>query len=79
MIKPEKYMDLDMSVLAIGGLIIQSLKSCPVQKYEDIEGYAISVKGEVVKPMVMYALGFLYLFGKISYQSNTDIVKFIES
>lgn len=79
MISPEKYMNIDMSVLVVGGLIIQSLKNCPIQKYEDIEGYVVSVKGEVVKPIIMYALGFLYLFGKISYQSKTDIVKLIES
>jgi hypothetical protein len=79
MIKPDKYMNLDMSVINVGGLILKTLLSRPVQKYEEVENYILEALGEAVKPVIIYALDFLYIMGKILYLSDSDIIKLIRS
>ncbi|WP_036878929.1 hypothetical protein [Xylanibacter oryzae] len=79
MLKPDKYMNLDMSVINVGGLIIKSLLSCPVQKYVEVENYVLTALGNAVKPVIIYALDFLYMLGKILYITNSDIIKLVRS
>ncbi len=78
MIKPDKYMNLDMSVINVGGLILKSLLSTPVQKYEEVEGFILTNLGEAAKPIIIYALDFLYIIGKILYSSVTDTIKLVK-
>lgn len=75
MIKPNKYMDIDLSVLNIGGLILKSLSFCPVQKYDELQDTVLVNMGEAAKPVFLNALSFLYLLGKINYQSSADAIE----
>ena len=77
MIKPDKYTNLDYSVLHVGGLILKSLFKCSIQKYGDLENYVISDLGESAKPVFINALSFLYLVGRVAYQQTTDTIKLI--
>lgn len=77
MIKPDKYTNLDFSILSIGGMILKSLNSCPVQKYEDLENHLVSTLGCSSKVVFVNALTFLYAVGKINYQSTTDSINLV--
>jgi hypothetical protein len=79
MITPNKYMNLELSVINTGGIILKSLSHCPIQKFDELENTVISVLGNSAKRIFVNALCFLYLLGKISYQSGTDSIKLIES
>lgn len=78
MIKPDKYMNLNLSVINIGGIILKSLSRCPIQKYDDLENIIITLQGEEAKYVFNQALSFLFLLGKINYQASSDAITFIE-
>ncbi len=78
MIKPDKYMNLNLSVINIGGIILKSLSRCPIQKYDDLENIIITILGEDAKYVFNQALSFLFLLGKINYQSSSDAIKLVE-
>ena len=79
MITPNKYMNLELSVINTGGIILKCLSHCPIQKFDELENTVISILGKSAKRIFVNALCFLYLLGKISYQSGTDSIKLIES
>lgn len=78
MIKPDKYMNLNLSVVNIGGIILKSLSRCPIQKYDDLENMIITLQGEDAKYVFNQALSFLFLLGKINYQSSSDAITLVE-
>ena len=78
MIKPDKYTNLDLSVLNIGGMVLRSLKNCSVQKYEDLEDYIVTNVGDSAKPVFVVALSFLYCVGRITYHSSSDTIKLVQ-
>ena len=78
MIKPNKYTNLDLSVLNVGGMILKSLNSCSVQKYGDLENYVVAGLGESAKAVFVSALSFLYTVGRINYQSATDTINLVQ-
>lgn len=77
MIKPNKYTNIDLSVVNIGGVILKSLSSCPVQKYDELEDAVVSAYGSSAKVVFLNALSFLYLLGKINYQPSADAVQLL--
>lgn len=77
MIIPDKYTDINLSLLNIGGLILVSLRSCPIQRYDELENFVVSKLGQKTKPLFLYALGFLYIMGKVAYTKDKDIIKLI--
>lgn len=77
MIKPSKYMNLDLSVINIGGMILKSLSTCPIQKYDELEDYVVSLYGDSAKEVFLNSLSFLYLLGKINYRSKADAIQLI--
>ncbi len=77
MIKPNKYTNIDLSVVNIGGIILKSLAACPVQKYSELEDAVISSYGISAKVVFLNALSFLYLLGKIDYQPSADAVQLL--
>lgn len=78
MIKPNKYTNIDLSVLNVGGTILKSLSSCSVQKYEDLENHVVARLGEPAKAVFINALSFLYVVGRINYQSTTDTINLVQ-
>lgn len=78
MIKPDKYMNLNLSVINIGGIILKSLSRCPIQKFDDLENMIINLQGEDAKYVFNQALSFLFLLGKINYQSSSDAITLVE-
>lgn len=78
MITPDKYMNLNLSVINIGGIILKSLSRCPIQKFDDLENMVINIQGEDAKYVFNQALSFLFLLGKINYQSSSDAITLVE-
>ena len=77
MITPDKYMNIDLSTLNVGGCIIRALLQCPIQNYEELQDRVLLSLGEAAKPEFINALSFLYLIGKINYQSSADVIELI--
>ena len=55
MIKPNKYTNIDLSVINIGGVILKSLASCPIQKYNELEDAVVSSYGSSAKVVFLNA------------------------
>lgn len=77
MITPDKYMNIDLSTLNVGGCIIKALLRNPMQKYEDLQGSVLLELGDAAKPEFLNALSFLYVLGKINYRSSADVIELI--
>ena len=79
MITPHKYLNLDLSILHLGGVMLALLKSENIIKYDALLDKIIVAYGENAKIQFIPTLSFLYLLGKIDYQKNTDTIIFVKS
>lgn len=77
MLTPDKYMNIDLSTLNVGGCIIRALLRSPMQKYEDLQGTVLLELGDAAKPEFLNALSFLYVMGKINYRSSADVIELV--
>lgn len=77
MIMPDKYTNLNLSIVNIGGVILKSLYNCSIQKYDDLEDHVAASLGENARLLFVQALSFLFLLGKISYQQSSDSVNLV--
>ena len=77
MIVPHKYLNLDLSVLNTGGLILMFMKELNVMKYDELLDKILLAQGEAAKEVFIPALEFLFLLGKIEYHKNIDAIKII--
>lgn len=78
MIMPDKYTNLNLSVVNIGGVILKSLYNCSIQKYDDLENHVAALLGDNARLLFVQALSFLYALGKISYQPSSDSVNLVQ-
>ena len=78
MIAPHKYLDLNLSLLNLGGLILNIVKEDGVVKYEELLDKVILARGISAKEVFIPTLSFLYLLGKIEYQKDIDTIEFIK-
>jgi ABC-3C biological conflict system middle component len=78
MITPHKYLDLNLSLLNLGGLIISIIKKDGVIKYDELLEKVILSRGNSAKEVFIPTLSFLYLMGKIEYQKDIDTIEFIK-
>jgi hypothetical protein len=76
MIKPHKYLDLNLSLLNLGGIIISIVKQEQVIKYDDLLERLILARGENVREVYLPALTFLYALGKVEYKKDIDVIEF---
>lgn len=70
-------MDIEYSILNIGGKILSILKNRVNITYDELLDDLIMEYGEKSKAIFIPSLGFLFLLGKIEYEQNTDILKLI--
>ncbi len=79
MITAHKYLDLDLSVVNVGALIIDKLKNNPSLKYDKLLTEIESILGGKAKEVFPYALNFLFLLDKISYLPECDAFQLYET
>jgi len=78
MIAPHKYLDLNLSLLNLGGLILSILKEDGAVKYDELLEKVILARGISAKEVFIPTLSFLFLMGKIEYQKDIDTIEFIK-
>ncbi len=78
MIAPHKYLDLNLSILNLGGLILNLIKEDGVLKYDELLEKIIYLRGSGVKDVFIPTLSFLYILGKIEYRKEIDAIEFIK-
>jgi hypothetical protein len=77
MIAPHKYLNLNLSVLNLGGLILNILKQEEAVKYDDLLQRVLLARGGNAKEVFLPTLSFLYLLGKIEYRKDIDTIEFL--
>lgn len=78
MIAPHKYLDLDLSLLNLGGIILDIVKNEGAVRYDELLDKIILARGDNAKEVFIPALSFLYLLGKIEYQRDIDTIEYIK-
>lgn len=78
MIAPHKYLDLNLSLLNLGGVILSIVKEQEVIKYDELLEKVTLLRGINAKEVFIPALSFLYLLGKIEYQKDIDTIEYIK-
>jgi len=78
MIAPHKYLDLNLSVLNLGGVILNVVKQDGAIKYDELLERVILARGANAKEVFVQTLSFLYLLGKIDYKKDIDTIEFIK-
>jgi len=76
MLKPTKYTNLNVSVLAISCELLKILKKNKTATYSEMQNIIINRKGIEAKNIFLPALNFIFLLGKINYYEKTDIIKY---
>jgi len=77
MIKPNKYTNVDLSVIGISVEIIKVLKDDNAQKYNRVLGKIVTKRGKKAQENFLLALCFLYLLGKIKYHQKEDVIELL--
>jgi hypothetical protein len=78
MIAPHKYLDLNLSVLNLGGVILNILKEEEILKYSDLLNKVVLLRGENAKEVFVQTISFLYLLGKVEYHTEKDTIEFLK-
>ena len=79
MIKPDRYLNPDWSVLNIGSFVLQKLSAHYFIKYDELLDLVITALGKETRENFPYALNFLYLLGKIEYSEQNDSFRLNEA
>lgn len=79
MIRPTKHIDLSNSVLNVSSVIYFHLQHEKTEKYESLLQATVSKLGEPSRYQFSYALGFLYVLGKIDYDVDSDCFLLLEN
>ena len=74
MLIPHKHTDIKYSVLYISGLIMYEMNRSGIVKYDDLKNVVINQVGKELGDTFEYALSFLYLLNKISYNQQSDTI-----
>jgi len=78
MIAPHKYLNLNLSILNLGGLILNVVKEQGGVKYDELLDKVILAQGASAKEVFIPTLSFLYILGKIEYKRDIDSIEFIK-
>lgn len=78
MIKPHKYLDLNLSVINLGGIILSIMQNEVILKYDDLLQKVTLARGEQAKDIFLPCLGFLFILGKVDYNSELDTIEYIK-
>lgn len=78
MIAPHKYLDLNLSLLNLGGVILNIIKEDGAIKYDELLERVILARGNSSKDVFIPSLSFLFIMGKIEYQKDIDTIEFVK-
>lgn len=72
MLRPDKHMDLDISVVNISSYILLSFKRRNKIGYDELLNSIKNKLDDNFEELYPYALNFLFLLDKIKYEEKTD-------
>lgn len=72
MLAPDKHTVIKFSVLYLAGLILKEIRRNGIIKYDELKSFAINAVGSSVGDNFEYALSFLFLLDKITYEQGLD-------
>lgn len=76
MLKPTKYTNVNISLLAISCELLKLFKKNKAATSTELLNKIIQKKGIEAKNIFSPALSFLFLLGKIEYYEKTDIIEY---
>lgn len=74
-LKPNKYTDVNLSVIGLGAHMLRALKNNPQQKYDTLLENIVSTESGSAKENFLLSLSFLYSMGMINYHPEQDIIE----
>lgn len=77
MIQPDRYTNPDFSVINISSVILEKLIKENRISYDRLLNEVICKVGDEAKENYPYALNFLFLLGKINYNSQNDNFEYL--
>lgn len=78
MIKPDRHINPETSVINISTFILEKLNEFYDIKYDNLLKAAQDKIGDSSKENFPYALNFLFILGKIEYIENSDSFKLLK-
>lgn len=75
MIRPDRHTNLKYSIINISSVILSELNAFYAVKYDVLMQKVLNALGDDARINFPYALNFLYLIDKISYEQTTDSFK----
>jgi len=78
MIKLDRHTNPKFSMINISSIILSELNAFYSVQYDFLLKKVINILGDEARVNFPYALNFLYLLGKLTYEQNTDSFKAIK-
>lgn len=78
MIKLDRHTNPKFSMINISSVILSELNAFYSVQYDSLLKKVINILGDEARINFPYALNFLYLVGKLTYEQNTDSFKSIK-
>lgn len=80
MLRPDKHLNPQLSILNIGALIIKALKETEtgMLNFDELLSILIKKTDKKVKEVYLQSLSFLFLMGKIKYHKNSDLFELVK-
>lgn len=79
MLTPAKHLDLDRSLLRVSSEILAELRRRRIVPVEKIRAYVKRRVGDDADVIVLPALSFLFLLGKLDYREKNDSFEYLSS
>lgn len=77
MIKPHKFMNVQLSLLSVASSIVRSLKKKKTQSYDELLHSISNDFDDDVKDLFILALTFLYSMNVVEYKKKEDQVEML--
>jgi hypothetical protein len=79
MIRPTKYMDLTVNILAIATEILSELERTHIVSLEELDAQIQARINEKARINFIPSLNLLYILGCLDYDSETDAVVYLRN
>ena len=79
MITPSKHLDLDLSVLRAGAIMLKTMSKERTIELAKMREKLVTSMGPDAELIFMPALNFLFLLGRLDYHSKNDTLEFLQA
>lgn len=79
MLKPNKHLDLDRSVLRVSSVLLVELRRRRMMSFETVRALIRRRVGDDADVVLLPAVNFLYLLGRLDYHPKNDAFEYIEA